>query len=435
MNLIQCTVWVQQLPSLLNAAKGYAFVMSAVLGLSATHLAWVTKSQETSNLAYLHRGVALKGLHDAIGHFSQESSDAILAASILLSWQVLSSMNQWRETSMFASFIDTHPGFFSSRLPVHTSPFLDDQALLTAIDGLERLSIRLTNSPAVANPLKDMLDLAQSVLSYSATMQSEQIFTKLLPLRSWLFWTPVALLASHEAKATDLVLLAQLYAVALAVDFSLPELRGAALGSLAASPIEQVDHRLRYDLMPLPQVASELGSAGIEEAMDFPKSIAVRYQLEMSKALRLPQRQWSAQHSPYGLQHLGLASSPGTPSFSPGTPLGLPVGYKTSFPSASSYSAEEYDLSTPASPFLRHDTPASRRHSQLIEASPKLQDESSFDKRSIHSYSFPSTSPACSSSFLEDDHHAPFQAQSPASYPGDFGSTRLWSSSIRLPDL
>ena len=74
--------------SLLNAAEGYAFVMSAVLGLAATHLAWVTKSQETSHLAYFHRGVALKGLHDAIGHFCQESSDAILAASILLSWQV-----------------------------------------------------------------------------------------------------------------------------------------------------------------------------------------------------------------------------------------------------------------------------------------------------------------------------------------------------------
>lgn len=61
--------------------------MSAVLGFAATHLAWLTKSPETKNLAYLHRGVALKGLHDAIGHFSQASSDAILAASILLSWQ------------------------------------------------------------------------------------------------------------------------------------------------------------------------------------------------------------------------------------------------------------------------------------------------------------------------------------------------------------
>lgn len=61
--------------------------MSAILAFSATHLAHETNSMETRNLAYHHRGVALNGLHGAIGNFSEENSDAILAASILLSWQ------------------------------------------------------------------------------------------------------------------------------------------------------------------------------------------------------------------------------------------------------------------------------------------------------------------------------------------------------------
>jgi len=39
------------------------------------------------HLAYQHRGSALKGLQEAIGAFSKENSDAVLAASILLSWQ------------------------------------------------------------------------------------------------------------------------------------------------------------------------------------------------------------------------------------------------------------------------------------------------------------------------------------------------------------
>jgi hypothetical protein len=60
--------------------------MSAILAFGATHLAAETGSVDTRNLAYHHRGVALNGLHMAIGNFSQESSDAILAASILLSW-------------------------------------------------------------------------------------------------------------------------------------------------------------------------------------------------------------------------------------------------------------------------------------------------------------------------------------------------------------
>jgi hypothetical protein len=61
--------------------------MSSVLALSASHLAWQTKNPDTQNLAYHHRGVALKGLHEAIGDFSERNSEAILAASMLLSWQ------------------------------------------------------------------------------------------------------------------------------------------------------------------------------------------------------------------------------------------------------------------------------------------------------------------------------------------------------------
>ena len=62
--------------------------MSSMLAFAASHLAWLTNSVETRNLAYYHRGVALKGLHCAIGSFSRENSDPVLGASILLSWQI-----------------------------------------------------------------------------------------------------------------------------------------------------------------------------------------------------------------------------------------------------------------------------------------------------------------------------------------------------------
>lgn len=71
----------------LAIALSNEFVMSAILALSASHLAWMTQNPETENLAYHHRGVALGGLQEAIGAFSRENSDAILAASMLLSWQ------------------------------------------------------------------------------------------------------------------------------------------------------------------------------------------------------------------------------------------------------------------------------------------------------------------------------------------------------------
>lgn len=47
----------------------------------------MTNAADTKDLAYHYRGVALKGLHSAIGNFSRDNADAILAASIILCWQ------------------------------------------------------------------------------------------------------------------------------------------------------------------------------------------------------------------------------------------------------------------------------------------------------------------------------------------------------------
>lgn len=71
----------------MDAAAGQAFALHAVLGFSASHLAWLTKSPETKEIAYKHQGIALQGLQEAVGQFSRQNSDAILAASILLCWQ------------------------------------------------------------------------------------------------------------------------------------------------------------------------------------------------------------------------------------------------------------------------------------------------------------------------------------------------------------
>lgn len=58
-----------------------------MLAFSAMHVAYLTGCPAVGNMAYEHRGVALSGLQEAIGSFSRENSDAILAASLVLSWQ------------------------------------------------------------------------------------------------------------------------------------------------------------------------------------------------------------------------------------------------------------------------------------------------------------------------------------------------------------
>jgi hypothetical protein len=73
--------------SFLAIALGSEFVMSAILGLSAFHLGSLTRNSDTKQLAFRHKATALQGLQTALGSFSKANCDAILAASVLLSWQ------------------------------------------------------------------------------------------------------------------------------------------------------------------------------------------------------------------------------------------------------------------------------------------------------------------------------------------------------------
>jgi hypothetical protein len=71
----------------LSIAASHPFVMHSILAFSASHLAWISQSAETRNLAFRHAGIALKGLHEGIANFTRANSDAVLASSLLLAWQ------------------------------------------------------------------------------------------------------------------------------------------------------------------------------------------------------------------------------------------------------------------------------------------------------------------------------------------------------------
>ncbi len=61
--------------------------MHALLAFSAMHMAYLTHCPSVGIMESEHRGIDLNGLQVAIGTFSRETSDAILAASLVLSWQ------------------------------------------------------------------------------------------------------------------------------------------------------------------------------------------------------------------------------------------------------------------------------------------------------------------------------------------------------------
>ncbi len=320
---------------------------------------------------------------------------------VLTSSQIVSSMSGWREQSIFFTYIQKHPGFFSPN-SMHAPPIsFDDTSLFLATNALQSSSSRLAKTHPLSSRLKEILDFTQEIQICSATMRSEQLFEKLQPLRAWLFWMPVTLVQHREIEITEMILLAQLYTIALAIDSSLPELGGAALGSLTVAPIEQIDNYIRHGHSLSRTMEGK--SAGLDEMMQFSRLLVARFRLEDPDFDEPSQGQLHGPPSPYGFQRLSIGSQPSTPGLATGTPPGYPSGHASfsgAFAMLSSHSLE--DLSVPASPFLRYGSPTSRPHSQIFDASPRISDVS-FENRSSSVYSLKEDSPLYSPGYLDDE--------------------------------
>lgn len=260
-------IWTRQIPVFLKIGIEYGFVMHALLAFSATHLAWLTECPLTANMAFEHRGIALKGLHEAIGVFSRQNSDAVLAASLLLSWQatewrgwtqlmhgtssVIDAMQPWKNESQFGDFIaeqSTFPTAPPSPAPGSkklSNPRKQDlDALSRAFGQLQRVETYLKVHNEDVKAIQQLMTFVREVRKVSPNHTAAQRFEMLNPLRSWLFWLPVMFLQQTRGSASALVILAHYYTVALVVEPLFPEVGAAYFGSLSLGPIEEIARRL-----------------------------------------------------------------------------------------------------------------------------------------------------------------------------------------------
>ena len=337
--------------------------------------------------------------------------------------QVTTSMYTWKESSLFLDFIEANPAFFSPHAVPSASLSFDDDSLFHAVNALHRLSARLPNVHPLAQRLRDIIDFAQNFQTWSISMQSTQLFEKLQPLRAWLFWTPVSLVKANDMGSSAIVLLAQLYTLSLSIDSSLPELQGAALGSLTVQAIEQIDIKLRYKQSV--SIGIEINPSDLDELMQFARVSAARSQLAIQSVTSKKKAQNLDDHftsqslphqDPYTFRPLSVGSQPGTPNYPPpGTP-----GFSDTPPMLPTHNFE--DFSHPPSPFLHYESSLSPQHSQLFEASPRPH-SISFDARSQSGYEYslrgdsPAYSPAAySPAFFPDPEEDPwvFGGNSPA---------------------
>ncbi|MCJ1311541.1 hypothetical protein MMC25_005214 [Agyrium rufum] len=377
MNMLQYVPWIQRLPDFLAIANWREFVMHAILALSATHLAYVTGSPSTDRMALEHRQKSLEGLSTAMGELSQSAgeffqpnADALLAAQLLLSWQVkewsewtsltsgmptvLSSFSPWQQSSNLAAFIDEDVIFRPAsymREPaiVHGgAPYLaeDDPSISEAIDALRILCGHLPDNTPLRHHLEEALQACDDVRTWSAKVQPNQLFEKVQPLRARILWMPVRIIRSAGAMGRlEMISLAHLYAAAMAIDASLPEMGGAGFGAVTSKPLQEI---------------LQLQALQHDDLLHFPNLMAARSQPQSSTHSTLDFLQAEQIHSHHNSPYL----QPAQGSSAPSTP-----GFTDRFAMLATHSTE--DLSVPPSPFLQYTSTSSRRQSQLIEHSPR----------------------------------------------------------------
>ncbi|KAL6920683.1 hypothetical protein FSHL1_004660 [Fusarium sambucinum] len=260
------TLWTRHIPTLLRIGATTPYVMHALLAFSAMHIAFLTDCPLVGSMAYEHRGIALKGLQEAIGSFSRETSDAILAASLVLSWQatdwrswtqlmqgtssVIDAMDPWKHESQFGDFIaesSTFPTAPPSPGKDHrpSQPRPEDlEAYQRTLEQVQKVEAHLKHHKEDTTQIQHLIGFLRGSRKISPTLSIAQQFERLQPLRKWLFWMPVGYLQNYHGSPNSLVIIAHLYTVALLMERLFPEIGAAYFGSLSISPVEEIARRL-----------------------------------------------------------------------------------------------------------------------------------------------------------------------------------------------
>jgi hypothetical protein len=260
------TLWTRYIPTLLRIGATTPYVMNALLAFSAMHIAFLTDCPLVGSMAFEHKGVALSGLHEAIGSFSRETSDAILAASLVLSWQatdwrswtqlmqgtstVIDAMDPWKHESQFGDFIaesSTFPTAPPSPGPDHrpSEPSVDDlEAYQQTLSQIQKVEAHLKHNKQDTSQVQALVGFLKGSRKISPTLSIAQQYERLQPLRTWLFWMPVGYLQSTGGTANALVVISHLYTVALLMERLFPEIGAAYFGSLCIAPVEEIARRM-----------------------------------------------------------------------------------------------------------------------------------------------------------------------------------------------
>ncbi|KAI9726341.1 MAG: hypothetical protein M1828_001615 [Chrysothrix sp. TS-e1954] len=247
----------------LAIASSHAFLMHAMMGFTASSMAFERDSAEAKSLAYHHRGVALQGLLAATQELSAQNVDAVLLASILLGWQAV----DWQGWLTFIRGIQTVVAFTRAYggtsavphvtheqemmipkwFPITVRPPATEVFFQQYVDVLQRIDAALERLLAYTAGREQDSTFVERLIDYIRRLQAakpahtpEEQFNHMHTFRKWLFWVPPMMLGSSSVDEISLIVLAYLYATALQLEPIFPNVAAVFCSHSAVDPLRNV---------------------------------------------------------------------------------------------------------------------------------------------------------------------------------------------------
>ncbi|KAH6671683.1 hypothetical protein B0J14DRAFT_78958 [Halenospora varia] len=290
------STWMRHVPEMMSKHR---FLLDCVLGVSAAHHALAKSMPDSVQLGLYYRGRGLKGLQTALNTFSEENADAVLAASIILSWYLCdwkewsslthgihtieASMEPYKERSCFINLIEERhvvPDELQPLPPTTTEsemPKMEDTAaLLELIARLEEVSAYISGHEDEEKILEQITSFALMLQRKLPMTDTSEQFEASRMLRFACINLPSTLLKKVRREPRAIITAAYFFAAAMAVQPLFPAMGAMFFGYIALQPLSEL---VKYidDQRNDPIGATKYNWDEASELMLYPQEVARRF--------------------------------------------------------------------------------------------------------------------------------------------------------------
>jgi hypothetical protein len=218
-----------------------------MLAVAAGHLGFVTRSRETMNVSYHYRSEAILGLRGALANFNRQNADAVLAASIVLSWlastwkewstiwhgsgSVWDALEPYKETSYFREFLHEINRFPLKERPcMILHPVEPDPKDLDALDPVQ-MSLQEVVEFVIGREqeflgVQRLISFVRDLPAKLPFQRPEDQYDALAPIRQWSHIMPFGFIEKVKHDPHLITVFGAFYGVTLAIQPFFPAIGG-----------------------------------------------------------------------------------------------------------------------------------------------------------------------------------------------------------------